>query len=154
MRSQAADIVMRLDGDRRPAGEGHALDHIRIERALREKFGAAKLFRLHVEHSMNSLPMILRLASGSSTPASAFEEQILSFDMDQRDVVGPAEQRHHLLGLAEPQQTVIDEYAGELIADRFMDQHGGDRGIDAAGQAADHLALADLRADFRDRLVL
>ncbi len=82
------------------------------------------------------------------------QEQLLGLDMHQRDVVGAAEQRDHLLGLAEPQQTVIDEHAGELLADRFMDQHGGDRGIDAAGQAADHLALADLLADFLDRLVL
>ena len=49
---------------------------------------------------------------------------------------------------------MIDEDAGELLADRFVDQHGGDRRVDAAGQAADHAALADLLADFLDRLVL
>ena len=43
-----------------------------------------------------------------------------------------AEQRHHLLGLAEPQQAVIDEHAGELIADRLVQQHRGHRRIDAA----------------------
>jgi hypothetical protein len=52
-----------------------------------------------------------------------------------------------------PQQAVIDEHAGELVADRLVDQHRGDRGIDAAGQAADHPALADLGADFLDRLL-
>ena len=49
---------------------------------------------------------------------------------------------------------MIDEHAGELLADRLVDQHGGDRRIDAAREAADHAALADLRADFLDRLVL
>ena len=49
---------------------------------------------------------------------------------------------------------MIDEHAGELIADRLMDENGGDRGIDAAGQAADHPALPDLPADFVDRFVL
>ena len=44
----------------------------------------------------------------------------------------PAKQRQHLLGFAEPQQAVIDEHAGELLADRLVDEHGGDRGIDAA----------------------
>ena len=63
------------------------------------------------------------------------------------------EQVDHGLGLVEPQQTVIDEHAGELIADRLVDQDRGDGGIDAAGQAADHLALADLRADFLDRFL-
>ena len=58
-----------------------------------------------------------------------------------------AEQRHDLLGLAGAQQAVIDEDAGELVADRLVDQHRGDRRIDAAGEAADHPALADLGAD-------
>ena len=39
---------------------------------------------------------------------------------------------------------MIDEDAGELVADRLVEQHGGDRGIDAAREAADHAALADL----------
>ena len=43
---------------------------------------------------------------------------------------------------------MVDEDAGELLADRFVDQHRGDRRIDAAGQPADHAALADLLADF------
>ena len=64
-----------------------------------------------------------------------------------------AEQVDHGLGLVEPQQAVIDEHAGELVADRLVDQHRGDRGIDAAGQAADHPALADLGADLLDRLL-
>ena len=50
-RGQAADVVMRLDGHRRPAGERNALDHVGIERALREKIRAADLLlRFGVEH--------------------------------------------------------------------------------------------------------
>ena len=49
---------------------------------------------------------------------------------------------------------MIDEDAGELLADRLMDEHGGDGGIDAAGQSANHPALADLFADLVDRLQL
>ncbi len=74
--------------------------------------------------------------------------------MHERNVVAVAEQVHDLLAFAEAQQAVVDEHAGELLADRLVDQHGGDRGVDAAGQAADHPALADLRADPVDRLVL
>ncbi len=58
--------------------------------------------------------------------------------MDQRDVVVVAEQPDHLRGLAFAQQAVVDEDAGELVADRLVDQHGRDRRIDAARQAADH----------------
>ena len=50
------------------------------------------------------------------------------------------------------QQAVVDEDAGQLIADRLVDQHRRDRGIDAAGKAADHPAPADLLADFLARL--
>ena len=74
--------------------------------------------------------------------------------MHQRNVVVAAEQVDDGLAFVEPQQPVIDEHAGQLIADRLVDQHGGDRTIDAAGQPADHPALADLLADFLDRLVL
>ena len=45
---------------------------------------------------------------------------------------------------------MIDEDAGELIADRLVDQQRGDGRIDAAREPADHAALADLRADARD----
>src|SRR3546814_1954784 len=38
---QAADIVMALDRHRRAAGEAHAFDNIRIERALSEEIGPA-----------------------------------------------------------------------------------------------------------------
>ena len=57
---------------------------------------------------------------------------------------------HDLLRLALPQQSVIDEDAGELIADRLMDQHRGNRRIHPAREAADHPALPHLGADPRD----
>ena len=74
--------------------------------------------------------------------------------MHQRNVVVAPEQRDDLLGLGEPQQAVVDEHAGELLADRLVDQHRRHRRVDAAGKAADHPALADLGADLLDRLVL
>ena len=46
---QAADIVVRLDRHRRAAERRDALDHVGIERALREEIGAADLLRLLLE---------------------------------------------------------------------------------------------------------
>ena len=63
-----------------------------------------------------------------------------------------AEQPDHLLALAGAHQAVVDEDAGQLVADRLVDQHRRDRRIDAAGEAADHPALADLGADRLARL--
>jgi hypothetical protein len=47
---------------------------------------------------------------------------------------------------------VVDEHAGQLVADRTLDQRCGNAGVDAARQAQDHLVGADLLADFGDRL--
>ena len=73
--------------------------------------------------------------------------------MHERDVVVVAEQVDHGLGLVLAHQAVIDEDAGELVADRLMDQHGRDRGIDAAGEAADHPPLPTWARIFFDRLL-
>ena len=48
---------------------------------------------------------------------------------------------------------MVDEDAGELVADGAVQERGDDRGVDAAGQAADDLRVADLRADALDGLV-
>ena len=67
---QAADIVVRLDGDRRAAGEGNAFDHVGIERALREEIGAAELLGFLLkdldEQPADGLALVFRVASPSS----------------------------------------------------------------------------------------
>ena len=140
-----------LDRHRRPAGEADALDHVRIQRALRQEIRAARSSRASSSNtSMNSRPMVLRLVSGSVTPVQRAEEQLGRVAVHQPDVEAVAERRHHLLRLACAQQAVVDEDAGQLVADRLMDQHRGHRGIHAARQAADHPPLAHLRADAGD----
>ena len=52
-----------------------------------------------------------------------------------------------LLGFALAQQAVINEHAGELVTDGLVHEGRGDGGIDAAGQTADHLGVADLVAN-------
>src|SRR3546814_3719403 len=47
-------------------------------------------------------------------------------------------------------KAVVDEDAGRLLADRCVDQHRGDRAVDAARQAAQHALAADLRANLGD----
>ena len=70
--------------------------------------------------------------------------------MNERDVVAAPEQRDDLLGLAKPHQAMVDEDAGQLLADRFVDQDGGDRAVDSAGQPADHLSASDLGPNVGD----
>ena len=151
---QAADIVMRLDGDRGAAGERDALDHVRVERSLREEVGAADLLGLGVEHVDEQFADGLALLFGVLDAGQRLEEDLTVVDVDERNVVAVAEQRDDLLRLAKPQQAVIDEHASELLTDRLVDENRGDRRVDAAGQAADDAALAHLLADLLDRLVL
>ena len=48
------------------------------------------------------------------------------------------------------QQAVVDEHAGELVADGLVQQRRHHRRIDAAREPEQHAALADLRAYARD----
>ena len=43
------------------------------------------------------------------------------------------------------QQTVVDENAGELVADGFVQKRGHDGGIDPTAESEDDLRVADLR---------
>ena len=102
---------------------------------------------------MNSRPMILRFSSGSVTPASASRNRFGGVDDLEPHAGGGDVVALDLLGLALAQQAVVDEHAGELVADRPVHERRRDRGVDAAGQAADHPLVADLRADRGDLLV-
>ena len=77
---------------------------------------------------MNSPPMNLRLASGSVTPGEPGHEAFFGVHHDQRDVVMIAEQGLDLVALVHSKQAVIDEHAGQLVADRLVDEDRRDRG--------------------------
>jgi hypothetical protein len=97
--------------------------------------------------------MILRFCSGIGDAFQVTHELAHGIDMDHLDAEVAGEGVHYLHAFVEAQQAVVDEDAGELVADRAMQQRGDHRGIDAAGQAEDHLLLADLRAHLGDRLL-
>src|SRR5262249_17882506 len=70
-------------------------------------------------------------------------------DLDLRNVVGAADQPFDLAALAFAQDAVIDENTSQRIAERLMEQNGGHRGIDTAGEPANDLRIARLLADAR-----
>ena len=96
---------------------------------------------------MNSRPMILRLVSGSETPARALRNRSGLVGDVELDAGGGDEVAFHLLGFALAQQPVVHEDAGQLVADGALHQRGGHGGVDAAGQSADDPGVADLLAD-------
>ncbi|OIQ71461.1 hypothetical protein GALL_469190 [mine drainage metagenome] len=94
---------------------------------MRQKLRAANLLRLRVEHVDEQPPDGLALLLGVGDAGEFPQKLLRRINVNQRDVVVMPEQVDHGLGLVEPQQPVIDEHAGELIADRLVDQHRGDR---------------------------
>ena len=111
----------------------HALDDVRIERALRQEVELRRCsLAASSNTSMNSAPMILRFCSGSVTPASRAEEARRRVDHDQRQLHPVAEPILDLGRLLLAQQAVVDEDAGQPVADRLVHEQRRDRRIDAA----------------------
>src|SRR3546814_19275090 len=89
---QAADIVMALDRHRRAAGEAHAFDNIRIERALSEEIGPADPARFLVEHVNEGLADELALGLGIGKPLKPVKSPPSRLPMAPRDAEMRAEQ--------------------------------------------------------------
>ena len=155
---QAAHVVMALDGDRGPAREGDALDHVGVKGALGEEGGGAAsiggdLAGLGLEHVDEELADGLALGLGVADPVQRVDEHVAGVHMDQRNVEGVAEEGDDLGGLALAHQAMVHEDAGQPLADGLVDQHRRHGGIDAARQAAEHPALlAHLGANGLDGL--
>ena len=129
------------------------LDHVGVERALDEEAGAREPRRLLLEDADELGADDLALGLGVGHAGEPLEEALLGVDGDERHLEGVAEGGDHLLALALAHQAVVDEHAGQLVADGAVDEQRGDRGVDAAGEPADHAAVADLGADAGDLLV-
>jgi hypothetical protein len=142
---------MALDQRGRIAGNGHGLDDVGIQRALREKLARPARLVARLKTSMNVRPMILRLRSGSVTPLSLERNSFEAFSYCNL-ILKCRRKLAHDLRLARAQQAVVDENAGELVADGLVQQRRRHARIHAAAQAENDLFLADLRADFLDGL--
>ena len=94
----------------------------------------------------------LALALGVGDAGQAVEEQPHGVDEHERQLQ-PLEPPPNLLGLVEAHDAVVDEDAGQPIADGAMDEERRDGRVDAAAQAAHHSPVADLRADALGRLL-
>ncbi len=144
---QAAHVVVGLD---RCGGSGAGLDDIGIERALDEKRGITNRRRRLLEHPDEGLPDDLSLPLRVGDPGELLEKPVGRLDMHEVDIEVRAEGLLHLIRLPGTEQTVVDEDAGESVADRSGDYRRRHRRVDAAGEAADDPALAYLGADRLD----
>ena len=118
------------------------LDDVGVERALREEAVASSSSRgSSSKHPDELPPMILRLCSGSVTPAQAARKRSAGVHVDEvHRGSGAGTSRTTCSASPAPQQPVVDEDAGELVADRPVHQGGRDRRVDPAGEPADDRA--------------
>src|SRR5690606_17811687 len=127
---QAADVVVALD-DRARSLRGHALDDVRVDRALHEPLGAldlrSRLLEDLDEDAPDGLPLLLRVGDALERLQEAFAR----IDVHELHLEGVAEDADDLLGLALAQKAIVHEDAGEPVADGAVADEGCDRGIDA-----------------------
>ena len=102
---------------------------------------------------MNSAADDLALLLGVGDAVELVEEAVGGVDDLEPDAGGGDVVGLDLLALALAQQPVVDEDAGEVVADGPVHERRGDGRVDAAGQPADDELVADLRADRLDLLV-
>ena len=94
--------------------------------------------------------MILRFFSGSDFAGQVVEELVFGVGADHLDAHVLGEHGHHLLAFVQAQQAVVDEDAGQLVADGLVQQRGNHGGVNAAGQAEQDVVGADLGANLGD----
>ena len=116
---QPADVVVALDVGR---GLRAGLDHVRVQRALHEEPRAGVLARDLLEDADELLADRLALGLGIGHPGELREEPVLGLHVDERHVEVPRERLLDLLGLPLAVQPVVDEHAGQLVADRAVDE--------------------------------
>ena len=110
-----------------------------------------QLARFGLEHfdELAADDLALRFRIGHAGQVA--QELVFGIDADHLDAEVLGEHVHHHLAFVQAQQAVVDEHAGQLVADGAVDQRRGHGRIDAARQAEDHFIGADLLADLVDR---
>src|SRR5436190_112885 len=134
---------MALDRRRRTP-ERDRLDHVRVERALREEADRPRIafepagFVLEDadERLADDLALPLRVAHARER----LEEPLSRVDHAHAEVF---ELGLHGLPLALPQNPIVDEHAVQSRAERLMEERGDHGGVDAARKRAEHVLLAD-----------
>ncbi len=149
---QSAHVVVRFDRVRLLRFRPGRFDDVRVDRSLRQPLHVGELRRFALEDvdedPADDLALLLRIGNARQRR----QEFMARIDVDHFHAEVLRECMHHLLGLVQAQEAMVDEYAGEAIADRPMNERGGDRRIHAAGEPQQDVLAVRLRPHRRDRL--
>ena len=92
----------------------------------------------------------LALALGVRDPGKRVEEAVSCLHVDQVDVELVEEGLLNLSTLIGAHETCVNEHAGELVADRLVDERSRHGGVDTAGQRAEDPLVPHLGLDLGD----
>ena len=124
-----------------------ALHHVGVDGALCKEVYLADLLGFFLEHADELFADDLALALRLGDALQLAEVAVAGIHTDEVDIeavgIARAKDRADLFLFVLTQQTVIHEHAGQLLADGLGQHSGQHGGIHAAGQGAQHLALAD-----------
>ena len=110
-----------------------ALDDVGVERSLGQEVGVTDALERSLEDFdkgvADDLALGLRLRDALQPP----QKQLGGVHHPDIDVEMPLVKRLDHLALASTQESVVHEHAGQLLADRPVNEGGRDRGVDATG---------------------
>ncbi len=132
---QAADVVVRLDHVGLAGLGAGRLDHVGVDGALGEELHVLQLGGFFVENFDEGAADDLALLFRVGDAGQAAEELVLGVGADHLHAHVLGEHGHHLVAFVQAQQAVVDEHAGQLVADGLVQQRGDHRGVHAAGEA-------------------
>ena len=150
MVGKPANVVVALDDDALAADAG--FHHVGVDGALREEIDAAELFGLRFKDADELLADDLALALRLGDAGELGEKTLLRVHAHDAHAEAVVHGALDLIALVLAQQAVIDKDAGELFADRAVEERGGHGAVHAAGERQQHLAAADLGADLLNGL--
>src|SRR3954451_7987996 len=126
------------------------LNHVRINRTLREEVDACQLVSLFIEHFDEGAANDLSFLLGIGHTGKARQESLLRIYPDDVDTQVLGERGHDLIAFTETQKASVDKHADELVADRAMQERSNDRGVNTTGKSQQHLSLSNLRTNTVD----
>ena len=124
--------MVQLDVGGVPARAVARFDHVGIERALGKERRVGDRRRFGAEHLDEFMPDAFAFFLGIGDTCQPAEEPVRGVDHAQVDLEMVAEHRLDKCGLVLAQNAVVDEDADQPLADRLVQQGGGDAAVDPA----------------------
>ena len=141
-----AHVVVAFDDSGGIAVQRNTFENVRINRSLSKerRVDLCGGFREYVnELFADDLALLFRVLNA----LELVEETVGSVNVTEVHVKISGKHFLHHFGLVLAEESMIDEYAGQLFADRLVDQCGNNGRVNSAGKTENDFFVADLPAD-------